>query len=47
MNKYSIEITHLVESDLDDLGSKRDLAVNKILNLEENPSKKGSALKGN
>ena len=47
MNRYSVEITHLVESDLDDLGSKRDLAVNKILNLEENPSKKGSALKGN
>ena len=46
-NKYSIEITNLVESDLDDLGSNQDLAVDKLLKLEENPAKKGSALKGN
>ena len=48
MNKtYSIEITKSVESDLNDLKSNRDLAVNKLLTLEKNPTKKGSPLKGN
>ncbi|MCF8002222.1 MAG: type II toxin-antitoxin system RelE/ParE family toxin [Halanaerobiales bacterium] len=46
-DRYSVEITKSVEADLDKLKPHREMAVKKLLTLEENPVEKGSALKGN
>ena len=47
MSNYAIEVTKAVEKDLDKLKHLREEAVKKILDLENNPKRKGTALKGN
>ena len=46
MDSYSVELLKTAEDDLDNLKHKRDEAVEKLRELEENPKEKSSALSG-
>ena len=46
MSRYKVEVTKAAEKDLDDLKHLRQEAVNKLLELENNPADKTSSLSG-
>ena len=46
MNNYSVEIIHLVKEDLKKLRHQKEAAVNQIISLEKEPSKKSKSLSG-